>query len=100
MNSDKEYTSNYLDKSILEDIFIPTDPKSAEGFENFLKIFDDSCENNIAKLSSAAAELNYDNILAVAHNFKGIAGNIGASKLANLCCDLEKFGKIKSAEEI
>lgn len=89
-----------LDTSVLDDLFPPGDPKTAESFSDFLKIFDHSCAHSLQKLTAAVSAADFPEILAAAHNSKGAAGNIGSARTAEICRKIETAGKSNSLEEI
>lgn len=92
--------SSYLDQTILDDIFPPGDPENRESFSDFMKIFDDSCGRNLMKLTEAAAGADYEQIMNIAHIFKGMAGGVGAKHLVEMCKKLEKAGKSSELQVI
>ena len=93
-------SSRYLEKSILNDLFLPGDPESIQGFSDFLKIFEESCTQNLSKLATAVSRVDFPQIMATAHNLKGIAANIGALQFTEICGKMEAFGKSNSIQEI
>ncbi len=97
MNPD---SSSHFEKSVLDELFPADDSKSAESFSDFLKLFDESCARSLEKLSAAVSAADFEQILAVAHNLKGTAGNIGSVQISEICKKMESAGKLKFLEEV
>ena len=61
-----------------------------------LKIIDlymNSAPENVARIKQAAADGNAEALRAAAHCLKSSSANLGASRLAELCMELEQMGR-------
>lgn len=62
-------------------------------YQNVLYKFADMFSNISSDLSTALSEQNFDNGRALAHNLKGLSGNIGAKEIYALAQELEESFK-------
>ena len=67
-------------------------------YQNVLYKFADMFTNISSKLSTAVSEHNFDEGRALAHNLKGLSGNIGAKEIYALAQELEESFKDSDGE--
>ncbi|MDB6062939.1 MAG: hypothetical protein JWM78_3042 [Verrucomicrobiaceae bacterium] len=62
-------------------------------FTTLLRTFDLDSEQRIAAIAAALEGVDANALRRAAHSFKGSAGNMGATRVSDLCRQLEELGR-------
>lgn len=71
--------------------------------DRIIRLFQEESAELITRLAEAIERGGHEDLLAAAHKFKGISGNVGADGLAGRCFELEsrsREGRLDGAAEM
>jgi HPt (histidine-containing phosphotransfer) domain-containing protein len=82
-----------LDPAVISGLRQLTPPGEPDVLAEVLRLFLDEVPPRIARLRNAWTSGNIEEMHRLAHSLKGSAGNIGASRLYDVCSRLDAMGK-------
>jgi len=82
-----------LDPAVIETLRQLTAPGEPDVLAEVLKLFLDEAPTRIAKLRNAWEARDIQLVQRLAHSLKGSAGNIGATRLFEICKQLDSSGR-------
>jgi HPt (histidine-containing phosphotransfer) domain-containing protein len=85
--------SDVLDPAVIETLRQLTSPGEPDVLDEVLKIFLQEAPLRIERLRTFLAAGNIQEVQRAAHSLKGSAGNIGASRLHELCRQVDEKGR-------
>ena len=92
-------TNGSLNMKVLQDLIVIGGEDDPEFVNRIIQRFLKETPQRLKDIRDAVLEKNFEGLQRTAHQLKGSSGQFGAGPMAQLCLNLEEFGKAKKMEE-
>ncbi|MCX6053958.1 MAG: response regulator [Chloroflexi bacterium] len=96
---EKSEVSKIFDQRVLMDFKLLMGDEGKEALAQLITLYKKDATSCIEKLKTAQSQLDIENLLKVAHTFKGCSSQVGAVELGNLIIGLEQKMKLTNIED-
>jgi HPt (histidine-containing phosphotransfer) domain-containing protein len=86
---DRGQSESPFDKSIFDNLRYLSGEEDQEMFVQLIAMFEAQLSSSLEKMRAARSVSDTKTLLAIAHALRGSSGNLGATRLADLCSRLE-----------
>ncbi len=89
MDDNSNHGDGPFDKSVFDNLKYLSGVEDQQMFERLIALFEVQLRSSLEKMNTARAASDNQNVSTAAHALKGSSGNVGATRLAELCGRLE-----------